>query len=87
MFAATDIDTALSNGGIYLMRIGFMIGVILIMIGGYSMHSGNGTGALMSIVGGLIIACAVPFMKSFVTAAEMPDAAVNIGGYLPPFLI
>ncbi len=86
LFAATDIDTALSQGGIYLMKAGFLIGVILIMMGGYSMHSGNGSGALMSIVGGLIIACAVPFMKSFVTSAGIPDAAVNIGS-LTPFLL
>lgn len=83
MLAATDIDTALSQGGIYLMKVGFLIGCILIMIGGYSMHSGNGTGALMSMVGGMIMACAVPFMKSFMTSAGMPDAAVNISSLMP----
>jgi hypothetical protein len=87
MIGATDIDTALSQGGIYIMKVGFMIGAILIMVGGYSMHSGNDTGAMMSIVGGLIMACAVPFMKSFFTVAGMPDGAVNIGGWLPLFLI
>ena len=86
MLGATDIDSALSQGGIYLMKFAFMLGVIVIIIGGWSMHSGNGTGALMSILAGLVIACAVPFMKSFFTSTGQGQAAVNIGSLMPLLL-
>lgn len=77
LMAQSGLDGALSKGGTIIFKIAYLIGCILIMHGGWSIREGNPDRGKMSILGGLLLAAAMPIMDAFYGATGMESATVK----------
>jgi len=84
MLGATDINTALSQGGSTIFKFAFLLGCIFIIIAGIQIRNGDGGAALWGIVGGLVVACAAPIMRELFQNAGIGNSTIDIGQRLSP---
>lgn len=74
-----SLDAALQEGGNVLYKIAFLIGVVVIMGGGWAVRKGDADTGKMAIIGGVIIALAGLIMGALFDAAGMSGAAIDMG--------
>lgn len=77
--AQTGLDAALQQGGNILYKIAFLIGVVLIMSGGWAIRRGEADTGKMAIIGGIIIALSGLIMGALFDASGMSGAKINFG--------
>jgi hypothetical protein len=73
MFAAVggDLDSVLGEGMKIIMKVGFLLGTVMIMYSGWQLSRGNQSDSLAGIAGGLILALAATIMDKFFTTAGL----------------
>ena len=75
---ATDFDAGATSALSTVMKIGFLIGVVVIAGGGMAIRGGRAEEGKMAIVGGLIIAGAPAILKALYTAFGLGGSAVSM---------
>jgi hypothetical protein len=72
-FAAVggDLDSVLGEGMKIIMKVGFLLGTVMIMYSGWQLSRGNQSDSLAGIAGGLILALAATIMDKFFTTAGL----------------
>lgn len=75
----TDFDAGASSALGTVMKIGFIIGVVVIAGGGMAIRGGRAEEGKMAIVGGLIIAGAPAILKALYSAFGLDGSSVSIG--------
>ena len=63
LLAALSFDTAVDNFINFLAKILLLIGIIIMLWAGWSIHEGKIREGLMALIGGLIVALAIPLAK------------------------
>ena len=63
IFAQTDIDQSIDRFLAFLANVMMLIGVVMVFYGGHKIHRGDASDGLMAILGGFIVALAVPIMR------------------------
>jgi ABC-type transport system involved in cytochrome c biogenesis permease component len=76
---AQSLDAALQEGGNILYKIAFLVGVVVIMGGGWAIRRGEADTGKMAIIGGAIIALAALIMGALFDAAGMSGAKIDLG--------
>ena len=80
MLAVADLK-ALFGSGLGVMALGFLIGVVLIISGAWSIKQGNADQGKLSIIGGVIIAAAVSIMTFFYGSAGLDGSTIDPSGF------
>jgi hypothetical protein len=75
---ASDFDSGASSALSTVMKIGFLIGVVVIAGGGMAIRGGRAEEGKMAIVGGLIIAGAPAILKALYTAFGLGGSSVSL---------
>ncbi len=75
----TDFDSGASSALSTVMKIGFLLGVVVIAGGGMAIRGGRAEEGKMAIVGGLIIAGAPAILKALFTAFGLSGSSVSVG--------
>lgn len=70
-FGAGDLDSVLGEGMKIIMKIGFLVGTVMIMYSGLQLSRGQQLDSMMGIGGGLLLALAGTIMDKFFTTAGL----------------
>lgn len=71
ILAAGDLDSVLGEGMKIIMKVGFLLGTVMIMYSGWQLSRGQQLDTMGGIVGGLILALAATIMDKFFTTAGL----------------
>lgn len=66
-----DLDSVLGEGMKIIMKVGFLLGTVMIMYSGWQLSRGQQLDTMGGIVGGLILALAATIMDKFFTTAGL----------------
>ena len=69
LLAQASPDAAIVRFLEFLAKILMLVGVVMIFYGGWKIHRGETQEGLLAIVGGFIVALAIPIMKFLISIA------------------
>lgn len=78
--AAADLRALFGTGAGIIMALGFLVGIILIISGGWQIKQGNADQGKLAILGGIIIAGAVSIMAFLYAAAGLGGSTIDPSG-------
>jgi len=63
LLAQTSMDSSITSFLDFLTKVGMLVGVVAIVYGGWNISRGETERGLVALIGGFIIATAVPIVK------------------------
>ena len=67
LLAALAFDTAVDTFLNFLTKILLLVGIVIMLWAGWSIHEGKIREGIMALIGGLIVALAIPLAKWIIT--------------------
>ena len=69
MLAQASLDASVDRFLAFLAKVFLLLGALVIAYGGYLLHQGRVSEGLLGLLGGFILALAIPMMRFFIQIA------------------